>query len=100
MLRACLTKKPRLSKRPLVLEGGDALWRRIRTDYFASADAAAAASMAAELADMSDIDGAEEESAELAAGLEHAAAERAATAALATRRWRRAAVIGSFPKGI
>jgi len=55
----------------------------------ASAEAVAAASMAEELSDMSDIAGADDESAPLAVGLEHAAAERAAKAAPATRRLRR-----------
>jgi len=45
--------------------------------------------MAEELSDMSDIAGADDESAPLAVGLEHAAAERAAKAAPATRRLRR-----------
>ncbi len=54
--------------------------------------------MAEELADMSDMAGADAESAAPAAGLEHAAAERAATAALATRIWRITVVMGTFVK--
>jgi len=56
-------------------------------------EAEAAASMAEEAESAE----AEEESAVLAAGLEHAAADRAAMAAPATRRLRRTAVIWSFP---
>jgi len=53
--------------------------------------------MAEELADMSVMAGADDESAVLAAGLEHAAADKAATAAPATRRLRRTTVILVFP---
>jgi hypothetical protein len=58
------------------------------------------AEAAASMADESDIAGAEEESAVLAAGLEHAAADRAAMAAPATSRLRRTAVIVVFPLGV